>query len=155
MGLQAEILGAAALGIRNVLCLTGDHPILGPGPQGRMDIWDLDSIQVLWVLRRMRDDKHYLDGRPVRKPPALFLGAAASPFASTPSTQAARELKKVHAGAQFFQSNLVYDVEVFERYLEALDAAGVLGKVPFLAGITCGARERRAGDGAKGHVPPS
>ena len=136
MGLQAEVLGAAALGIRNVLCLTGDHSILGPAPQGRMDIWDLDSIQVLWILRRMRDDRQYLDGRQITNPPALFLGAAASPFASTPRTQALRELKKCHAGAQFFQSNLVYDVEGFERYLEALDKAGVLGKTPFLAGIT-------------------
>jgi 5-methyltetrahydrofolate--homocysteine methyltransferase len=136
MGLQAEILGAAALGIRNVLCLTGDHPVLGPSPQGRMDIWDIDSIQMLWILRRMRDARQYLDGRAIKNPPALFLGAAASPFSSTPRTQALRELKKVHAGAQFFQSNLIYDVEGFEHYAEALDKAGVLGKTPFLAGIT-------------------
>src|SRR5450759_653476 len=76
MGLQAEILGAAALGIRNVLCLTGDHPRLGPAPHGRMDIWDLDSIQMLWILRRMRDAKMYLDGRTIANPPRLFLGAA-------------------------------------------------------------------------------
>ena len=63
MGLQAEILGAAALGVRNVLCLTGDHSRLGPAPHGRMDIWDLDSIQMLWILRRMRDAKIWLDGR--------------------------------------------------------------------------------------------
>ncbi len=136
MGLQAEILGAAALGLRNVLCLTGDHPVLGPAPQGRMDIWDLDSLQMLWILRRMRDAKQYLDGRPIKTPPALFLGAAASPSASTPGIQALRELKKSHAGAQFFQSNLVYDIEGFERYLEALDKAGVLGRTPLLAGIT-------------------
>ena len=63
MGLQAEILGAAALGVRNVLCLTGDHSRMGPAPHGRMDIWDLDSIQMLWILRRMRDAKIWLDGR--------------------------------------------------------------------------------------------
>jgi len=136
MGLQAEILGAAALGVRNVLCLTGDHSVLGPGPQGRMDIWDLDSIQMLWILRRMRDSRQYLDGRAIPVPPQLFLGAAASPFASTPRTQAQRELKKSHAGAQFFQSNLVYDLEGFERYLEALDAAGVLAATPLLVGVT-------------------
>ena len=124
MGLQAEVLGAAALGIRNVLCLTGDHPRLGPSPHGRMDIWDLDSIQMLWVLRRMRDAKMYLDGRSIANPPRLFLGAAASPCASTPRIQTQRELKKSHAGAQFFQSNLVYDVEAFERYLEALEHSG-------------------------------
>ena len=136
MGLQAEVLGASALGIRNVLCLTGDHSTMGPGPQGRMDIWDVDSIQMLWILRRMRDARQYLDGRQIVKPPALFLGAAASPSASTPRTQALRELKKSNAGAQFFQSNLVYDLEGFERYMEALDKAGVLGRTPFLVGIT-------------------
>jgi 5-methyltetrahydrofolate--homocysteine methyltransferase len=136
MALQAEILGAAALGIRNVLCLTGDHPKQGPGPQGRMDIWDLDSIQMLWVLRRMRDAKQYLDGRAIANPPRLFLGAAASPSASTPRVQALRELKKAHAGAQFFQSNVVYDLDHFERYLEGLDKAGVLTLAPLLVGIT-------------------
>ena len=158
MGLQAEILGAAALGIRNVLCLTGDHSNLGPAPPGRMDIWDLDSIQMLWILRRMRDDRHYLDGRALRIPPQLFLGAAASPFASTPRIQAIRELKKSHAGAQFFQSNLVYDVEAFERYLEALDRNGTLAHTSFLVGITPvrSARAARAMAQVPGvMIPPS
>ena len=136
MGLQAEILGASVLGVRNVLCLTGDHPRLGPSPHGRMDIWDVDSIQMLWILRRMRDAKMWLDGRGIANPPRLFLGAAASPCASTPGTQAQRELKKSHAGAQFFQSNLVYDVDAFEQYLEALDKTGALARTPFLVGIT-------------------
>jgi 5-methyltetrahydrofolate--homocysteine methyltransferase len=135
-GVQAEVLGAAALGVRNVLCLTGDHPKLGPAPQGRMDTWDLDAIQMLWILRRMRDQRMYLDGRAVANPPRLFLGAAASPSASSPRIQALRELKKAHAGAQFFQSNLVYDVDHFERYLAELDKAGALAHAPFLAGIT-------------------
>jgi 5-methyltetrahydrofolate--homocysteine methyltransferase len=158
MGLQAEILGAAALGIRNVLCLTGDHSSLGPAPRGRMDIWDLDSIQMLWILRRMRDDRQYLDGRSIRIPPRLFLGAAASPFASTPRIQAERELKKSHAGAQFFQSNLVYDVEAFERYLEALDRNGTLARTSFLVGITPvrSARAARAMAQVPGvMIPPS
>jgi len=135
-GLQAEVLGAAALGVRNVLCLTGDHPKQGPPPQGRMDTWDIDSIQMLWILRRMRDARIYLDGRTIANPPRLFLGAAASPSASSPRTQAMRELKKAHAGAQFFQSNLVYDVEYFERYLAELDKAGTLALAPLLVGIT-------------------
>lgn len=152
MSLQAEALGAAALGVRNLLCLTGDHPKQGPGPQGRMDIWDLDSIQMLWILRRMRDTKQFLDGRGIANPPRLFLGAAASPSASTPRTQALRELKKVHAGAQFFQSNLVYDVEHFERYLEAIDTGAGGLTVPFLVGITPvrSARAARAMGGVPG-----
>jgi len=136
MALQADILGAAALGVRNVLCITGDHPIVGPSPHGRMDIWDVDAIQMLWLLRRMRDDGHYLDGREIKNRPALFLGAAASPSASTPRIQALRELKKSHAGAQFFQSNVVFDVDAFERYLATLERAGVLAATPFLAGVT-------------------
>jgi 5,10-methylenetetrahydrofolate reductase len=136
MGLQAEVLGAAALGIRNVLCLTGDHSNLGPGPHGRMDIWDLDSIQMIWILRRMRDEGRFLDGRELKSPPALFIGAAGSPFAANDRFQALREQKKVNAGAQFFQTNLVYDVEGFEGWLAALDKRGVLGRVHILAGLT-------------------
>ena len=76
-----------------------------------MDILDLDSIQMLWMLRRMRDEGKYLDGREIKFPPKYFLGAAASPFASRPEFQAIREHKKVNAGAQFFQTNLIFDVE--------------------------------------------
>lgn len=136
MGLQAEILGASALGIRNVLCLTGDHSRLGPSPHGRMDIWDIDSIQMIWILRRMRDAGRFLDGREIKNPPSLFIGAAGSPYAANERFQALREQKKVNAGAQFFQTNLVYDVEGFERYLEALDQRRVLGRVNLLAGVT-------------------
>ncbi len=136
VGVQAEVLGASALGIRNVLCLTGDHSRLGPSPHGRMDIWDIDSIQMIWILRRMRDECHFLDQRELKCGPELFIGAAGSPYASTDRFQAMREQKKVNAGAQFFQTNLVYDVEGFERWLAALDKRGVLGHVFILAGVT-------------------
>lgn len=135
MGAQSTILGAAALGIRNVLCLTGDHPRVGPSPHGRMDIWDLDSIQMIWLFRRMRDEGHFLDERELKNAPPLFIGAAGSPFAANDRIQALREQKKVNAGAQFFQTNLVYDVEGFERWLAALDKRGVLGRVFILAGL--------------------
>jgi 5,10-methylenetetrahydrofolate reductase len=136
MGAQSTILGAAALGIRNVLCLTGDHPRTGPSPHGRMDIWDLDSIQLIWLFRRMRDEGHFLDARELKSAPPLFIGAAASPFAANERFQALREAKKVNAGAQFFQTNLVYDVAGFERWLAALEKRGVLGRVFILAGLT-------------------
>jgi methylenetetrahydrofolate reductase (NADPH) len=136
MGVQSTILGAAALGIRNVLCLSGDHPRLGPSPHGRMDIWDIDSIQMIWILRRMRDEGHFLDARELKGAPPLFIGAAGSPYAANERFQAMREEKKVNAGAQFFQTNLIYDVDGFERWLEALDKRGVLGRVAILAGIT-------------------
>jgi methylenetetrahydrofolate reductase (NADPH) len=101
-----------------------------------MDIVDLDSVQMLWLLRRIRDDGHYLDGRPIKFPPKYFLGAAASPFASEPHFQAIREEKKVNAGAQFFQTNLVYDAEGLEVWLNELAKRNILDKVYVLVGIT-------------------
>lgn len=135
MGVQSTVLGAAALGVRNILCLTGDHSRLGPMPHARMDIWDIDSIQLIWMLRRMRDEGIFLDNRSIQTRPPVFIGAAASPYASTFKYQAARELKKVNAGAQFFQTNLIYDVDAFKKYLDELDAANLLGKVYLLAGL--------------------
>lgn len=136
VGLQAEVLGANALGIRNILCLSGDSMGLSPDPRGRMDIIDLDSIQMLWVLRRMRDEGVYLDGRTIKFPPKYFLGAAAAPFASEPRFQAIREHKKVNAGAQFFQTNLVYNPDGMEVWLNELTKRNILDKVYILVGIT-------------------
>jgi methylenetetrahydrofolate reductase (NADPH) len=136
IGLQAEVMGANALGVKNILCLSGDSMKLAPGPRGRMDIVDLDSVQMLWILRRMRDEGKYLDGREMKFPPKYFLGAAASPFASEPRFQALREHKKVNAGAQFFQTNLVFDAERLDIWLDELAKRGILGKVFILIGIT-------------------
>ncbi len=136
ISLQAEVLGATALGVRNILCLSGDSMRLAPGPRGRMDVVDLDSVQMLWILRRMRDEGRYLDGRTMKFPPKFFLGAAASPFASEPRFQAIREHKKVNAGAQFFQTNLVYDPDGLETWLNELAKRNILDKVYILVGIT-------------------
>jgi len=136
VGLQAEVIGAAALGVRNILCLSGDSMKMAPAPQGRLDIVDIDSIQMLWILRRMRDEHHYLDGRSLKFPPKFFLGAAASPFASEPKFQALREQKKVNAGAQFFQTNLVYDPDGLEVWLNEIAKRNILDKVYILIGIT-------------------
>ncbi|MBZ0317839.1 MAG: methylenetetrahydrofolate reductase C-terminal domain-containing protein [Anaerolineae bacterium] len=135
-GLQSEVLGASALGVRNLLCLSGDHSRMGPPPLGRADVLDIDSIQMLWILRRMRDEGKFLDGREIKHPPKFFLGAAASPFASEPRFQALREHKKVNAGAQFFQTNLVYDTEGMEIWLNELAKRDILGKVYILIGVT-------------------
>jgi methylenetetrahydrofolate reductase (NADPH) len=135
MGFQGEILGASALGIRNFLFITGDHPRLGPPPNGRMDIWDFDAIQAVWMARHMRDEGHFLDCREIKCVPQLFIGAAGSPNSSTPSIQALREEKKANAGVQFMQTNLIYDLDLFEEYLAALEKRGVLEGVSLLAGI--------------------
>jgi methylenetetrahydrofolate reductase (NADPH) len=129
-------MGASALGIRNILCLSGDSMKMAPPPRGRMDVIDIDSIQMLWILRRMRDEGRYMDGREIKTPPQYFLGAAASPFASEPRFQALREHKKINAGAQFFQTNLVFDVEHMEIWLNELGKRDILDKVYILIGIT-------------------
>jgi methylenetetrahydrofolate reductase (NADPH) len=134
--LQAEAIGAAALGIHNILCITGDSNRLSGTPRGKMDILDLDSIQMLWILRQMRDEGHYLDQRNIKFPPRYFLGAAASPFASEVRFQALREQKKVNAGAQFLQTNIIFDLDRFEEWLNALAKRDVLDKVFILAGIS-------------------
>lgn len=136
VGLQSNVMGASALGVRNILCLTGDSMVLGPGPNGRMDIVDLDSIQMLWVLRRMRDEGKYLDGREIKTAPKYFLGAAASPFASNMKFQALREQKKVNAGAQFFQTNVVFDADALDEWLNEIAKRDILDKVHILIGIT-------------------
>jgi methylenetetrahydrofolate reductase (NADPH) len=134
-GLQADIVGVNEFGIFNILCITGDSAKVGPSPMSSMNIVDLDSIQMLWLLRRMRDEGIYLDGRKMKYPPKLFLGAAASPFASDPSLQAIRDHKKINAGAQFFQTNMVFDADRLDPWLEQLDKRNVLDKVYILIGI--------------------
>jgi methylenetetrahydrofolate reductase (NADPH) len=136
MAFQSEVIGANALGVRNILCLSGDHSRMGPPPFGRSDVIDMDSVQMLWILRRMRDEGRYLDGRKLQSPPKVFLGAAASPFASNPKFQALREQKKMNAGAQFFQTNLVFNIEGMEKWMNELDKRDVLGKVYILVGVT-------------------
>jgi len=135
VSLTSDALGAAALGIRNVLCLTGDHQRLGPGPVAIPEPFDMDAVQLLWMLRRMRDEGVTLDGRELEERPRFFLGAAASPFGALPEYEALRAEKKVNAGAQFFQTQPVFHHEGFLAWLEALDKRHLLGKVHVLAGV--------------------
>jgi methylenetetrahydrofolate reductase (NADPH) len=135
-GLQSDLVGANVMGIHNVLCITGDNARIGPTPTSNTNILDMDAVQMLWILRRMRDEGIYLDGRKMKSPPRFFLGAAASPFASEPRFQALREEKKINAGAQFFQTNLIYDPDGLDAWLEELDKRNILDKVFILAGVT-------------------
>jgi methylenetetrahydrofolate reductase (NADPH) len=134
-GLQSDIIGVNNMGIYNVLCISGDSPKIGPSPTSSMNIVDVDSVQMLWILRRMRDEGIYLDGRKMKNPPKLFLGAAASPFALDPVLQAIKDHKKINAGAQFFQTNLVFEPEKLDLWLEQLDKRDILNKVFILIGI--------------------
>ncbi len=136
VGLQSDVIGASALGIRNIFCVSGDSMKLSPAPRGRMDIVDIDAVQMLWILRRMRDEAKYMDGREIKNPPRYFIGAAASPFASEPKYMALRDEKKVNAGAQFFQTNLIFDISRLEAWLNEIAKRNILDKVFILAGIS-------------------
>jgi methylenetetrahydrofolate reductase (NADPH) len=134
-GLQSTVLGLNSIGIKNVLCITGDNSVIGPNPTSSLNILDIDSVQMLWILRKMRDEGVYLDGRTFKNLPKLFLGAATSPFASDPVLQAIKDHKKINAGAQFFQTNLVFEPEKLDLWLEQLDKRNILNKVYILIGI--------------------
>lgn len=134
-GLQSTVIGINAMGIKNVLCITGDSSRIGPSPVSNLTLVDVDSVQMLWILRKMRDEGIYLDGRKMKDPPQLFLGAATSPFASDPVLQAIKDQKKVNAGAQFFQTNLIFEPDRLDLWLEQLDKRDILNKVFILIGI--------------------
>jgi methylenetetrahydrofolate reductase (NADPH) len=133
--LESDAMGAAGLGIRNILCLSGDHHRFGPSPMAKPDQFDMDSVQLLWMLRRMRDEGIYLDGRNIKRRPEFFLGAAASPYGALPQYEAIRAEKKINAGAQFMQTQPVFDYGRFTDWLEALDKRALLDKVHILPGL--------------------
>jgi methylenetetrahydrofolate reductase (NADPH) len=134
-GLQSTAIGLNAIGIKNILCVTGDNAIIGPSPTSNMNLLDVDSVQMLWILRKMRDEGLYLDGRTIKNPPRYFLGAATTPFASDPVLQAIKDHKKINAGAEFFQTNLIFEPERLDQWLEQLDKRNVLDKVYIMIGV--------------------
>ncbi len=135
IALQSDILGASALGLRNVLCLSGDHQSFGNQPQA-VGVFDLDSIQLLQVLKTMRDDGEALGGEPLSRPPDLFLGAAANPFADPLAFRVVRLAKKIEAGAQFIQTQCVYNLERFAAWLGMARDRGLTERAFILGGVT-------------------
>jgi methylenetetrahydrofolate reductase (NADPH) len=134
IAIQSDILGAAALGVRNVLCLSGDHQGAGSEP-GAANVYDIDSVQMLAVLKGLRDEGRFAGGGEVGGRPPLFLGAAWSPAADPQEIRVARLDKKVRAGAQFVQTQGVFDVDAFRGAVGRAGDAGLLDKVFVLAGI--------------------
>ena len=136
IGMQADILGGAALGIKNLLCLTGDHQKFGNHPQAK-GVFDMDSIQLLQMVRGMRDEKRFQCGEEIKgNEPKLFLGCAANPFADPFEFRPLRLAKKVRAGADFVQTQIIYNVEKFARFMEMARDLGVHEKCYILAGVT-------------------
>jgi len=135
IALQSDLLGASALGIGNVLCLSGDHVSFGSEPQA-LGVFDLDSVQLLYTARLMRDQGKFLGGGVLSDPPRLFLGAVENPFADPLSFRAKRLAKKVAAGAQFIQTQCVYNLERFEEWMKQVQDLGLQEKTHILAGVT-------------------
>ncbi len=135
IALQSDILGAASFDIHNLLCLSGDHQRFGDCAQGQ-NVFDLDSMQLLQTARRMRDEGKFLGGDPIQRPPAMFVGAAANPFADPFEIRVPRLAKKVAAGAEFIQTQCIYNLDKFEKWMEILRGRGLHEQVFILAGVT-------------------
>lgn len=135
IALQSDILGASALGIENVLCLSGDHPSFGDHPDA-IGVFDLDSVQLIQTLRIMRDEGRLLGGNPLTRPPSLFIGAVENPFGDPFEFRPIRLQKKVKAGAQFIQTQCVFDTERFEAFVSSCEKMGLLDQVSIIAGVT-------------------
>lgn len=134
IAIQSDLLGAYALGIRNLLCLSGDHQTFGNHPESK-NVYDIDSIQLLQGLKRMREEKVFMSRKPSKMPAEFFLGATANPFAHPEELQLIRLHKKIEAGAQFIQTQAIYDVDQFARWMEKVRNAGLHKKAYILAGI--------------------
>ncbi len=135
IALQSDILGAASFDIHNILCLSGDHQKFGDNPKGQ-NVFDIDSMQLIQTVRMMRDEGKFLGGDPIERPPRMFVGAAANPFADPFEIRAPRLAKKVAAGAEFIQTQCIYNVEKFEEYMKQIRERGLHKKVFILAGVT-------------------
>jgi 5,10-methylenetetrahydrofolate reductase len=134
IAIQGDILGAAALGVRNLLCLSGDHVSNGDHP-GAKHVGDLDAVTLLATARIMRDEGRFLSGRTLTTPPKVLLGAADNPSAPLPESRVARLARKVAAGAQFVQTQYCFDLERLERYMEMVRDAGLHERVRILVGV--------------------
>jgi 5,10-methylenetetrahydrofolate reductase len=134
IAIQGDVLGAAAMGVANILCLTGDGVQAGDQP-GAKPVFDLDSMSLLETIRIMRDNGKFLSGRKLTTPPQLFLGGAINPFAPPYDFRPHRLGKKIAAGAQFVQSQYCFDVPMFRTYMQRVRDLGYAEKVFILCGV--------------------
>jgi len=142
IAIQSDVLGAYALGVRNILCLSGDHQKFGNHPSCK-NVYDLDSVQLIGMLKEMRDDKRFLCGEEIRNgknaplaEPRIFIGGAANPFGDPFPVRVIRLAKKVRAGADFIQTQCIYDMERFEEWMRQVRERGLHEQVKIMAGLT-------------------
>lgn len=135
LAMQADILGAYSLGIRNMLCLSGDHQIFGDHPYSKK-VYDIDSMQLIDMTRKMRDEGKFQNGQEITGPPKMFIGAASNPFGDPVEFRVLRLAKKIEAGADFIQTQCIYNMDRFREFMKQANDMGLMEKVYFLAGVT-------------------
>ncbi|MEW6486387.1 MAG: methylenetetrahydrofolate reductase, partial [Thermodesulfobacteriota bacterium] len=136
LAIQADLLGAWGLGLRNLLCLTGDHQTFGNHPDAK-NVWDVDSIQLVKMMAEMRDHGVFANGEELEgEPPRFFLGAVESPFADPIPYRPFRVAKKVRAGARFLQTQCIYNMPRFKDFMAKLGDMGLLDQVYVMAGLS-------------------
>jgi len=142
LAMQSDILGAYLFGIRNILCLTGDHQCFGNHPTAK-HVFDLDSVQLIGMVKNMRDKGVFACGEEIKnskkaqvKEPRMFIGGAANPFADPFEFRVIRLDKKINAGVDFIQTQCVFDTERFEKWMEQVCSRGLHKRCKILAGVT-------------------
>jgi len=135
LAIQSDILGVYAMGVRNMLCLSGDHQRFGNHPQAK-NVYDIDSMQLIALVKKMRDEGKFLNGEEIDVPPRLFIGAACNPFADPFEFRVYRLAKKIEAGADFIQTQCIYNMDKFREFMKQVVDMGLHEKCYILAGIT-------------------
>jgi methylenetetrahydrofolate reductase (NADPH) len=135
IAIQSDILGAYALGIRNMLCLSGDHQKFGDHPSAK-NVFDLDSMQLIQTVKKMRDEGKFINDQEIHHAPKMFIGAAVNPFADPAEFRAVRMGKKVDSGVDFVQTQCIYNLDRFEKFMQQARDMGLTEKVYILGGVT-------------------
>lgn len=135
LSMQADIIGAYSLGIDTMLCLSGDHTRFGDHPMA-LNVHDLDSVQMIKMVKDMRDEGKFQGGAEIKGAPKMFIGAAANPFADPFELRVMRLAKKINAGADFIQTQCIFNVPKFEQWMEGVRKMGLHKKTYILAGVT-------------------
>jgi methylenetetrahydrofolate reductase (NADPH) len=151
IAIQGDILGAAAMGVCNLLCLTGDGVQAGDHPQAK-PVFDLDCVSLLGIARDLRDERRFQSGRKISFAPRVFLGAAENPFAEPLDWRPLRLAKKIAAGAQFIQTQYCFDIPYLRRFMTAVENLGFLDKAFLLIGVGP-LRSAKAAEWMRAHVP--
>ena len=135
IAIQSDLLGAAALGMNNLLCLSGDHQRFGDHPTAK-NVYDIDSIQLIYAVHQMREEGKFINGGEIKTPPKFFIGAAANPFADPFAIRVPRLAKKAAAGVDFIQTQCIYNMDKFKEWMKGVVDRGLHEKVKILAGVT-------------------